>query len=149
MRMRVDSGAFAGLLWWVAIWAVVILTGSVLILRFAHARSGPQWAQVDEGTRDWFRSLHNDYGSSCCDVSDGNRVDDQEWRQDASDDDGEPRYSVKLGGKWWPVDPKKVLHGNNRIGYAILWRPQIDAGSIARDYPDGPPIYCFMPGAAT
>jgi hypothetical protein len=139
-----DRLVFAGVMMVIAVIVAAIMLA--IGLKYSHARQGPQWAQADEGTRDWFRGLHNDYGTNCCDVSDGNRLDDIDWRQDASGDDGEPRYSVKLGGQWWPVDPKKVLHGNNRVGYAILWRPQIDDLS---GYTDGPPMYCFMPGATT
>ncbi len=129
-------------------WLVVLALAALLLvlgLMEGHAIPGPKWAQADPATSDWFKSLHNDYGTSCCEMTDGNRVDDQEWRQDANGEDGEPRYSVKLFGEWWPVDPKKVLHGQNRVGYAILWRPQVGAPSNG----DPPAMYCFLPGSST
>lgn len=89
-----------------------------------------QWTNQDAATRDWFKGLHNDYGTSCCDFADGSRVDDPDWRQN---EDGS--YSVIWKGQWTQLDPKRILKGTNRVGYAILW------GNPSVDQP-----YCFIPG---
>jgi len=78
----------------------------------AHSRPGPQWAQVDEGTRDWFRSLHSATGFPCCDYADGSRLEDPEWRQDDSLPDGQPTYSVFLDGQWYSIPAEKVVREN-------------------------------------
>ena len=89
-----------------------------------------EWSGDGE-TREWFKSLHNEYGTSCCDFADGDRVDDVDYREN---DDG--TYEVFYDSGWHHVELQRVLKGSNRVGYAIIWR------SRGTDQP-----YCFMPGA--
>ena len=97
----------------------------------ALAFDSQKWAQVDDGTREWFRGLHNEYGTSCCDVSDGSRVDDVDWRGT----NGDGSYDVNYDGMWHNVEHQRILKGRNRLGYAIIWRnPSVEQP------------YCFLPG---
>lgn len=79
--------------------------------------------------KDWFLGLHNKRGVSCCEVSDGHRVEGADWRQEQ---DGS--YSVFIDKKWQHVDPSDVIDGRNEVGYAIVW--------IYQDH-----ITCFLPGS--
>lgn len=99
--------------------------------RFILAAGPADKWRHDPATQEWFKSLQNGYGTSCCDYADGSRVEDPDWRQN---DDGS--YSVVWKGQWIKLDPKRVLQGTNRVGYAILW------GNPSVDQP-----YCFLPGA--
>ena len=78
--------------------------------------------------RDWINSLKNQNGMSCCDDSDGFRVDDPDWRNVGS------AYEVRIEGKWMPLTDEQIITQVNRIGYAMVW---IFRGRIT----------CFMPGA--
>src|SRR5580700_11178651 len=95
----------------------------------AHAFDSPKWGH-DAATSEWFRSLKNSRGESCCDYDDGVRLEDPEWREleDHS-------FEVFSRGKWNKIPPNKVLKGTNKVGYAILWWPK------AWDNPT-----CFLPG---
>jgi hypothetical protein len=95
----------------------------------AHAFDSSKWGH-DAATSEWFRSLKNSRGESCCDYDDGVRLEDPEWREleDHS-------FEVFSRGKWNKIPPNRVLKGTNRVGYAILWWPK------AWDNPT-----CFLPG---
>ena len=111
---------------WV-LFMLAVLTGVV------HAAGPPEkWAQIDPVMREWFRGLHNDHGTSCCDSADGVRIEDPDWRQ--LDDEG--NYEVFARDRWNRITPEYVLKATNRVGYAILWWPA---------YMDHPT--CFLPGA--
>lgn len=101
----------------------------VLIASLGFAKDGPQWGH-DPETSEWFRSLHNDSGMSCCDYADGVRIEDPNWFEI-----GGGEYAVFARGKWQAVPPDRVLKGSNRVGYAILWWPP------STELPT-----CFLPG---
>jgi len=93
-------------------------------------------AQAHDGMHDdWFRSLKNNYGASCCDGSDALRVEDPSW----GIEDG--RYYVTLNGKKHVVSPEQLVQATNIIGYAIVW-PYGDGQG-------GDLIRCFMPGTTS
>jgi hypothetical protein len=96
----------------------------------AHAFDSSKWGH-DAATSEWFRSLKNSRGESCCDYADGVRLEDPEWREleDHS-------FEVFAREKWNRVPANRVLKGTNKVGYAILWWPK------AYDTPT-----CFLPGA--
>lgn len=96
-------------------------------------RDGPQWNGIDPATRDWFRSLRNPNTSiPCCDVTDGTRLDDPEYRENP---DGS--YEVFIFGEWRHVDKSQVINPKDRkVEYGIIW------WAPGLDHP-----YCFMPGA--
>jgi len=107
--------------------ALLLAMYSCVIPR-AHAFDSPKWGH-DAATSEWFRSLKNSRGESCCDYADGVRLEAPDWRQleDHS-------FEVFARNKWNKIPP--VLKGTNRVGYAILWWPR------AWDNPT-----CFLPGA--
>jgi len=109
--------------------ALLLAMYSCVIPR-AHAFDSPKWGH-DAATSEWFRSLKNSRGESCCDYADGVRLEAPDWRQleDHS-------FEVFARNKWNKIPPNRVLKGTNRVGYAILWWPR------AWDNPT-----CFLPGA--
>lgn len=100
-----------------------------MIYLIALLLAGGIWAQND--LSDWFRSLRSPSGFPCCDVADGAKVEDPDYREN---EDG--TYEVMAYGRWFHIPKEKIVTATNRIGYAILW------GKPAQDL-----IYCFMPGA--
>jgi hypothetical protein len=98
----------------------------------AAAFDSTQWGH-DTATGEWFRSLHNKNGTSCCDTADGVRLEDPEWRENQ---DG--TYEVFVHDKWHMIEPDHVLTGSNRVGYAIVWWP------MGMSKPT-----CFLPGGRT
>ncbi len=86
----------------------------------------------DSPNRAWFRGLLNNDGQSCCDIADGQRIDDTDWRTTA---DG--HYQVKVNDAWITVPDYAVLNPRNRpVDYAVLW---IYHGKIT----------CFLVGSGT
>ena len=96
--------------------ALFALLMSALIVGSAYARDGGQWENIDPSTRDWFKGLKNSSGVPCCDTSDGQRLDDADWRLN---EDGS--YSVRIAGEWRAVPPAAVLDVPNRVGVAVVW----------------------------
>jgi hypothetical protein len=96
----------------------------------ARAFDSSKWGH-DAATSEWFRSLKNSIGQSCCDYDDGVRLEAPEWREleDHS-------FEVFARKKWNKIPANKILKGTNKVGYAILWWPK------AWDNPT-----CFLPGA--
>lgn len=94
----------------------------------ADAFDSEKWGH-DDATREWFKSLHNQYGIPCCDYADGSRIEAPDYKEN---DDGS--YEVFAHGEWMHVSKEHIIAGSNRVGYAIYWgRPGI--------------VFCFMPGA--
>lgn len=110
--------------------AVIIL---LLVTQSSARDVDGRWAQSPN--RDWFRSLTDQRGMSCCDGADGMRLEDPEW-----DFNGEA-YRVRLNGDWYDVAPEQVVTENNKVGYAMVWPWRDTDGKLK--------IRCFMPGAAT
>jgi hypothetical protein len=100
------------------------------LIPHAQAFDSSKWGH-DAATSEWFSSLKNSRGESCCDYADGVRLEAPEWREleDHS-------FEVFAREKWNKIPPNRVLKGTNRVGYAILWWPR------AYDNPT-----CFLPGA--
>ena len=96
----------------------------------AHAFDSSKWGH-DAATSEWFLSLKDSSGQSCCDYADGVRLEAPEWRR--LEDNS---FEVFARGKWIKILPGRVLNGTNKVGYAILWWPK------AWDNPS-----CFLPGA--
>lgn len=110
-------------------WLALILGWAVIGLG-AYALAHDRHVQVDDQTLQWFKGLRNQNGFSCCDGTDGTKLEDPDWRMT---DDG---FEVKLEGEWRAVPPEAVLKASNRVGYAMVW---IWNGRIA----------CFMPGTGS
>ncbi len=94
----------------------------------------PVWGKdySDSPYRGWFKGLLNSEGQSCCDVADGQRIDDADWRSTA---DG--HYQVKVNNAWLTIPDYAVLNPKNRpVDYAVLW---IYRGKIM----------CFLVGSGT
>lgn len=81
---------------------------------------------------DWFRSLKNGMGGSCCDGSDYQRVEDPDWKMEDN------AYWVRLG-EWQKVPDDRIVSTKNIIGPAIVW-PYIDMAGKER-------VRCFLPGS--
>lgn len=79
---------------------------------------------------EWVSTRKNHNGVPCCDIADGHRLDDVDWK---SDDDS---YSVRIDGEWVKVDSDKVLTEPNKIGSAMVWIWHSQ-------------IMCFIPVAGT
>src|SRR3954471_4057637 len=95
----------------------------------------PAFAQHDHGKNgDWFESLRNGSGMSCCSNADGTAVTDADWETK----DG--HYRVRLNNQWMAVTDKAVLPGPNKDGRTIVW---------PRPGPMGIEIICFIPGEMT
>lgn len=77
---------------------------------------------------EWVKSRHNKQGTSCCEVADGHRLDDVDWKSDGD------TYSVRIEGQWVKIPPDHVLTEPNVIGPAMVW------------IWNGVPL-CFIPGA--
>jgi hypothetical protein len=98
-----------------------------------YGRDFGQYAQVDPGVREWFRSRTDRRGINCCDTSDGARLDDPEW--ECSDAD---TCQVRLDGRWTKVPTEAILTGRSAVGYAVVWRWYDLKGAHIR---------CFQPGS--
>jgi hypothetical protein len=106
------------------------LVAAVLIPASAFAIDRGQWGH-DPATAAWFKSLHNDRGTSCCDYVDGAHIEDPDWREIEGG-----RFEVFARGEWQTIDPDRVIKGTNRLGFAILWWPE-----------NWPAPTCFLPGS--
>ena len=80
---------------------------------------------------DWFKSLQNRQGISCCDGADALRIEDPDW------DIAGQNYRVRLGGVWQAVPPERVVSRKNIVGFAIVW-PYVEDGVQK--------VRCFLPG---
>jgi hypothetical protein len=97
----------------------------------------------------WFRSQTGSYGP-CCSLADGRIV---EWR--IVNDHYEVTFvhpelidssPAPQPGKYYQVDDKAVLHGDNPTGYAIAWWAHIP---VHRDDVLVGHIRCFIPQTGT
>ena len=102
-------------------------TVPIVALLLAHLFLPAHYDGPDSPLTDWFKSLTNQTGVPCCDIADGHRVEDVDWRVET---DGS--YSVRLSGQWQAVPAKAVIK-DNKAGYAIVW---VYGGLIE----------CFCPG---
>src|SRR5690348_5505123 len=94
------------------------LAGALIAVHFcapAQARDLGQYSQVDPKTRACFTSARDAYGTNCCDTSDGSRVEDPDWGQNA---DGS--YRVVVDGEKRPVEPSQVVQ-KPCTRYAVIW----------------------------
>lgn len=97
----------------------------------------PAFGRNDDGRYDnnplksWFNGLRNSQGTPCCDVTDGVKLEDPEWRED-----GDGSYSVHVNGQWMAVPPEAVLKEPNKVSYSVVW---VYNGRIL----------CFLPGSGT
>ena len=99
----------------IAIIAVLIaIVTFLLYIGLVFAKDGRDWGH-DPATSQWFKSLRNSQGLSCCDTVDGVRLEAPEWKENP---DG--TYEVFARGEWHTVDKDRVLTATNRVGYAIL-----------------------------
>jgi len=72
---------------------------------------------IDDPNHDWFEHQRNSAGKPCCEIADGHRVDDADWKSD-----GAGHYQVRLEGKWIPVPDAAVINPHDRpIDYAVVW----------------------------
>jgi hypothetical protein len=91
---------------------------------------------VPSEIRQWFERMQSPDGTPCCSYADGHRT---EYRTEGD------QYLVPISGKWYPVPPEAVIHGQqNPIGEAVVWyKPEI----VARKWNGQWKIVCFVPAA--
>lgn len=99
------------------------------VLCVATAVAGGRYAASSNS--DWIRGLKNKSGMLCCDVADGRRLEDIDWRGE-----GDGTYSVRIDGTWIKLSADQILTEPNRMGVAMVW---IFQGKIT----------CFIPGSGT
>lgn len=85
----------------------------------------------------WYMSLHNKLGGSCCGNADGQAISADDWKT------ANGHYKVFVNNSWYDVPDYAVLDTEpNKAGHAIVWiSPQ--SGSLT----SAPGVICFMPGA--
>lgn len=91
-----------------------------------------KYAQADPEMHSWFKQLKSERGELCCALSDGNTLQDSDWRSS----DG--HYQVFMDDEWVTVPDASVVTAPNRYGRTILW-PYHEDGR--------PYVRCFMPGS--
>ena len=104
---------------------------TILLCLAASAIAGDDGRYAQSQHREWFNSLTNSLGYSCCSNADGLRLDDPDWEVDGT------TYRVKIDGRWLRVPADAIVKASNRVGYAIVWLVY-----------DGETIHirCFLPG---
>lgn len=108
-----------------------LLTAMVLLSMDTALAAGPpeKWAQYSPEIKKKFLNLHNQYGTSCCDVADGHLVEDPDWK--GPNEDGS--FDVMFDGAWHNVEKNRIVQ--SPTGQALIWRnPSVDKP------------YCFAPG---
>jgi len=108
----------------------VLIVGALYVAFFCSVLATKGWPHDHNHPEndDWFRSLTNSRGGSCCDGTEAKRVEDVDWR----DEEG-GAYSVKINGVWVRFEKDQIVTATNRYGYAMYW--------------DFHGVYtCFMPG---
>lgn len=114
------------------------LAFSVLLLLLPcclAARDRGQIEDVSPEVKAWVENLRDRNGVSCCATADGFKPQEVEW------DIAERSYWVKIEGRWFNVPDEAVIHGQNRLGYAVVW--------YIHDEEYGFVIRCFLPGSET
>jgi hypothetical protein len=81
----------------------------------------------------WYQSLYSEEGAWCCDGTDVTRLTDPQWM--IKND----QYQVFLENEWVKVPPEKLVKGNNRVGFALVWRKYLNGH---------PTVHCLMPGTS-
>ena len=96
----------------------------------ARARDAGQWANSPPHIQEWFKSLKDGDGGSCCDTADGESA---EW------DMKDGKYRVRIEGAWRVVEDNQLLLQPNLVGRPIVW--------LYKDVEMKTQIRCFLPGA--
>ena len=122
---------------------IAIMVGLVVALHFiekaqaAWQNVAQEWApyRLNEGQRDWFKSIRAPNGVPCCDISDGHPTEMQHRLDGIYITDpihlGEPRQWIKV------PDEAVVKGASNPVGVATVW--YVPQGS------DTVYIRCFVP----
>ena len=135
-------------LWALAIFIAVILIAAVLGFAFSASAAPPPGTNLSGPEHLWWECQHNN-GESCCSLSDGHVIKDEDWRQDPVHQES---YQVRIDGTWFDVPVSAVIQPAHQCG------PEPDATKrsmskawyyIVRD--DNNKIvdvhfYCFMTG---
>src|SRR4051812_45061012 len=89
-----------------------------LLLTFnaALARDpGGKYAQADPDLHRWFERLKSGGGEACCALTDGNTLQDTEWRSQQG------HFQVFLENEWIDVPDVAVVKAPNRFGKTVVW----------------------------
>jgi hypothetical protein len=109
--------------------AVALL--SLSMAAFARDPDG-KYAKANPEMAKWFKQLRSPAGAACCAVSDGNTLQDTDWRSK----DG--HYQVLFSGEWVDVPENAVIAEPNLYGRTVVW-PYYEDGH--------PTVRCFLPGS--
>lgn len=119
---------------------IIVAAVALLLICPAFARDFGQWAQIDQKTREWFRSQKNPTtGVLCCSEADGVYAE-----EDIRGDQYWVRFEA-AGTKvdWMSVPPEVVIHDANRNGAPVVWWYWL---ADAQGSPTIVTIRCFAPG---
>ena len=113
--------------------AIGCLVGSIPALA-----DPPPGVTVDPELHAWFERQKNQFGGSCCELSDGHIIEDEDVRTTNG------YYEVKIEGEWHRIKPhamrKNALEDPNPTGHPIVWYRKFEQNE------HGLSIYCFAPG---
>ena len=91
--------------------ASVSLAAGLALISIAAAAAPPPGSDPNSPAAAWFRDLMRpDTNTSCCDASDCRNVDSR------ITPDG---WEARIGARWLPVRPDRVLHQNNPTSQAV------------------------------
>lgn len=108
-----DASAIEQARFWIACAVVVVFC--LLFAGNAGARD-LDGKYANSPLHDWVSNLKNPAGGLCCDMADGHRLEDVDWK-------GEPdgTYSVRIDGKWVKLDKDQIITEPNKMGTAMVW----------------------------
>jgi hypothetical protein len=96
----------------------------------ARAEDKGQWNayHLSNDQKDWFKTVRDSLGNTCCDGADGYPV-DYEMRGN--------KYWVHFRGRWMEVEERAVKRQPNPIGEGVAWFYFLNGDLTVR---------CFVPG---
>ncbi len=103
-----------------------------ITLNSASARDTKGYAQSDPEMHRWFEQLRSGRGDACCALTDGNTLQDSDWRS------LQGHFQVFLDDEWVDVPDAALVKGPNRYGRTVVW-PYHEDGR--------PSVRCFLPGS--
>lgn len=102
---------------------------ALLMTCIPFASNGAPKPEHDPSLKDWFESLTDNSGRSCCGLGDGHRVQYRVSRSSQYD------YEFEWNGEWYQIPNEKVVHNHaNPTGSAIAFFTEVH----------GMFIYCFI-----
>ncbi|HYZ22045.1 MAG TPA: hypothetical protein VE690_07800 [Rhodopila sp.] len=117
------------------VWFVLCI--AVLILTYVSAARAapPPGTDLDSPTHKWFEAQKSNSGTSCCSISDGHVLDEENIRV------VNEHWEVRIRGNWVPVPAQAVIRSpDNPTGKSVAWYSEYNEGHETRVI-----FYCFLP----